>query len=167
MIDYNNNLTKYLFNVCRIQKIKASSHITIHTRLSSTITSSIDLQKRVKHNDYEDIEDNLHSLLLSPPSIIRFGQGFNNQAFLKYFKFIGFHQSLLLLLPNNCRVLKIVRQRGPPQLPRSARTVRVLPGEDTHLERHGASPLPLPSVVFLKPVLDGGDGGLRCPKIVY
>jgi hypothetical protein len=42
------------------------------------ITSSTRLQRRVKHNYYEDIEDNLHSLLLSPPSIIRFGQGFNN-----------------------------------------------------------------------------------------
>jgi hypothetical protein len=29
------------------------------------------------------------------------------------------------------------------------------------------SPLPLPSVVFLKPILVGGDGGLRYPKVVY
>jgi hypothetical protein len=50
-----NKLTTFIFYVCRIQKSKASKHITTYMRSSSTryIKTKLQRFRRVKHNYYE------------------------------------------------------------------------------------------------------------------
>jgi hypothetical protein len=69
---------------------------------------------KIKHNYYEG-KKTIYTLYYQTPQILLdVAKGLIVRLFLRILSLFGFHQSLLLLLPNNCRVLKIVRQRGPP-----------------------------------------------------
>jgi hypothetical protein len=62
ILNYNNNLTKHLFNMCA-GYIRSKHQVTspFAQAYHQYITSSTRLQRRVEHNYYEDIEDNLYS----------------------------------------------------------------------------------------------------------
>jgi hypothetical protein len=87
-------------------------HIIIHTRSSTYYF--INKIIKIKHNYYEG-KKTIYTLYYQTPQILLdVAKGLIVRLFLRILSLFGFHQSLLLLLPNNCRVLKIVRQRGPP-----------------------------------------------------
>lgn len=98
-----------MFNVCKKKKTWAfttSSSTLDHQHIISLIRLS-----RLSTITMRTI----YTLCYQTPQILLdVAKGLIVRLFLRILSLFGFHQSLLLLLPNNCRVLKIVRQRGPP-----------------------------------------------------
>jgi hypothetical protein len=105
------NLTKYVQYVQEKEDLSIH-HIIIHTRSSTNYF--INKIMKIKHNYYEGKKTIYTPCYQTPQVLLDVAKGLIVRIFLRILSLFGFYQSLLLLFPNNCRVLKIVRQRGPP-----------------------------------------------------
>ena len=106
-----------------------------------------------------------HSQLLNLQSIYQIQSKVELLSFLKIIKFqlllLSFHQSLVLLLPNDCWVLK---KHGNKAYPSFAGQPERLSSHRKDALRHETVPGLITFHCSSIPILDGEDGGLRYPK---